>query len=328
MGKIDDRKSKNFLSQRYSLINGGHCMKRQNTLLKKSLLAMLMLVVLLNGLSVKRVDAYNPIRIASDSGSIKAEDFLDLDKVDFISNSTNEVSFEIEIPWQQLTLIPKTVDGKNYTEVSLEGWAKTTQAGSPELPILVKQVGVPFGVSLDISILPGKAHTYDLDHPVLPVVTQEVDWQFIPDEAEAPTATNSFVYKEDAEIYQGKESYPVSLAEITSDGIMRQQRIASVTIYPTQYQPAGQQLTIYETMQVTVKFIGTAITSEESYPEESAEIEKYLEANLVNYEESQQMRVSDVQLLDQPELSQEISVLPWTPPAPGWPRGPSRRRAG
>ena len=121
-----------------------------------------------------------------------------------------------------------------------------------------------------------------------------------------------------ADIYQGNWVFPAVLAQITSDGVMRQQRIASVTISPTRYQPSGQQLIIYESLRVTIKFIGTTVTSEGSFPEESAEIEKYLRANLVNYEQSQQWRVPDFQLLDKPELSHEISALPWTPPAPGW----------
>jgi len=293
-------------------------MKRQSIRLIRSFLVISMLAALLNGFSSATVTANNPSRILSDPSSNVVEDPIDMGQAKLLSSSTEAVSFEIEIPWQKIKLSPINVDGKDYTKVSLEGWAESTQAGSPELPILVKQVGVPFGENLEISVLPGKTHTYQLDYPVLPVVTQEVDWQLGAAETDVPSATNSFAYKANAGIYQGNVSYPARQAEITSDGILRQQRIASVTIYPTQYQPASQRLVVYESLQVTIKFIGNAITSKQSLPEESMEIEKYLQANLMNYKQSKQMRVSDLELLEQHDLTQEILELPWTPPSPGW----------
>jgi len=293
-------------------------MKRRSTLLNKTFAVMLILTVLLNSLSFKSVDAVSQAKVLPDPGNFAEERPIEPDEVDLFSISTDEVRFEIEIPWQELKFAEASVDGKLYSQVSLDGWAKSTQAGAPELPILVKQVGVPFGIDLDISVQPGKAHTYELDHPVLPVVTQYIDWNLPLGEAKTPSATNKFAHEEDLRIYQGDAFYPAALAEISSVGIMRQQRITSIMISPVQYQPATNQLTVYESLLITVKYTGSFETVEQTLPEESPEIEQYLQANLVNYEEARKLRVPEVRLQNSIDSMQQISVLPWTPPAPGW----------
>jgi hypothetical protein len=62
--------------------------------------------------------------------------------------------------------------------------------------------------------------------PVLPATTQKVEWS-------PPAATGGvpalpapiYAVEEDAAIYAGDAAYPGVLAEVTSDGVMRQQRV-------------------------------------------------------------------------------------------------------
>jgi len=82
------------------------------------------------------------------------------------------VTFEVRVPWEQLTAELVEVDGKAYARVMLPEWASTTQAGAPALPMLVQSIGVPFGAQVSVSAEPGEAHTLVLPGPALPVVTQ------------------------------------------------------------------------------------------------------------------------------------------------------------
>ena len=292
-------------------------MNNQRTVIKEFLLVIMILALLLQGLSFKPVEAYDPTNNLLEPVSNTADDPTGTGEINSPINSSDGFSFEVEIPWEALKLNTISIDGNDFTQVSLEGWAKSAQAGAPELPISVRQVGVPFGVSLEVSVEPGKAHVYRLEYPILPVVTQEVDWQLPSGEVEKISPINTFVYAEDAQIYHSGTPYPASLAEITSDGVMRQQRIASITVHSTQYLPKDQQLIIYETLLITVKYSGLPVVNNVAMAEESKEIENYLEATLINYEESKQFRISENQLLNSGSL-QSISTLPWTPPSPGW----------
>ncbi len=48
--------------------------------------------------------------------------------------------------------------------------------------------------------------------------------------------------------------YPGALAEVASDGIVRQQRVAGIAAYPVQYRPGTRELTVYESLTIRLTF--------------------------------------------------------------------------
>ena len=92
-----------------------------------------------------------------------------------LSSTEAGLIFEVTVPWQQLALEPVTAHGKDYLRVSLPGWASTSQAGAPALPLLAQAIGVPFGAALSVDVQPGQTHTQTLPAPALQVTTQSVE---------------------------------------------------------------------------------------------------------------------------------------------------------
>ena len=236
-----------------------------------------------------------------------------------LSSTSEGVTFEISVPWEQVSLEPGSAGGNQYVRVSLPGWSETAQAGSPALPMLTEQIGAPFGVNLTVQVLPGKMHTQKLPAPVIPVETQKVKLGL-------PTAnhgaqglpTSSFVNAEDPAVYAAGEGYPGQLAQVASDGVLRQQRVVGIAIHPVQYHPKTMELTVYESLQVKITFEGSISTLGPAPALESDAYESLLGQELLNYATARQWRqppgISSARL----ETGMAGSSLPWTPPNPGW----------
>lgn len=237
------------------------------------------------------------------------------DEVNLLSSNSNGVEFEVSVPWQTLQLEVVEVDGASYTYLDLPGWANTSQEGAPALPFATKSIGAPFGAELSIEVIPGGAHTIPLNAPVFPTPSpiHQVDY------LDPNWEDSAIVYaiEPDPEIYIGSEVYPGALAEITADGQLRQQRLVGVGVYPVQYDPIANILTVYESLQIKITFQGDLDATRGSARLESEAYESYFKSNLINYEEARAWR--DTSQLDASLQNQrDTGALPWQPPDPGW----------
>jgi len=240
-----------------------------------------------------------------------------------LHSATGEgVAFEVAVPWQQLSLEPVTAGDKEYVRVSLPGWSATAQPGVPMLPRMAQAIGVPFGAVVSVQVEPGPAHTLALTAPAFPVVTQKVEW-------DPPAATEGtpdlpapiFVLEEDQAIYSAGAAYPGVLAEVASDGVVRQQRVAGIVAYPVQYNPATREITVYESLRVEVSFEGARSAVLGVPSAESAAYESILQQELLNYDTARGWRSTALPSLLGTEALVEgigIEALPWAPPLPGW----------
>jgi len=230
------------------------------------------------------------------------------------SAGSTGVTFTVTVPVEELVLEEVTENGKTYTRVMLPGWAQTTQAGAPALPMVMEQAGAPVGAELELYVVPGKARVEKLNAPVLPVVTQKAEL-LPPVEGEPLLPEAVYVMEEDAAVYGGGE-YPGSLAMVVNDGMVRQQRVLGVVVYPVQYNAQPRELTVYETLEVEVRFIGGEVSG--GAVEESAAYESVLEGELLNYESAQDWRVSPEADAQLEPLGLTGTGIPWAPPEPGW----------
>jgi len=64
-----------------------------------------------------------------------------------------------------------------------------------------------------------------------------------------------FTRAEDPKIYAGTAGYPGALAGVTGDAVLRQQRVAGISVYPAQYRPDTRQLTVYESLRVSIALV-------------------------------------------------------------------------
>ncbi len=240
--------------------------------------------------------------------------------VRLLNTSDAGLTLEVRVPWQQLLAEPVTADGKAYMRVSLEGWSHIAEEGAPALPFTAETIGVPFGAELTVEVTPGALHTRALDAPVLPAATQVVEWG-LPTGEDGTTSEPlvSRVTRPDAAIYDGAAAWPGVLAEVTSDGVVRQQRVAGIAVYPVQYDPSAQTLSVYESLTVSVRFTGGAAvaSSAEGAGRAVGRIyEGLLSESLLNYADARDWR-AEASTSARPSLAGTAAV-PWAPPVPGW----------
>ena len=279
---------------------------------KKLLSALLLFALLLNGVVPPRTTAHPLLPLGDASTASPDRQFLRGadDGASVLSATSAAVVFEVITPWQQLSLEPVTAGGKQYVRVSLPGWSATAEAGAPALPSLVEEIGAPFGATISVRVTPGLAHTQTLAAPVLPVASEKMERDG--PAGAAPLPAPGIVVEEDAMVYTGQAAFPQALAEVTSDGVMREQRIVGVSAFPLQYHPQTRELTVYESLRVEVTFEGALPALRQAPPAESSVYENLLQQNLLNYETARQWR--------QPAALTSIGTasLPWTPPSPAW----------
>ncbi|HRT92205.1 MAG TPA: C25 family cysteine peptidase, partial [Anaerolineaceae bacterium] len=232
-----------------------------------------------------------------------------------LDEESTGVRFTVTVPVEELELEEIEENGKTYTRVGLPGWSQTAQAGAPSLPLVVEQVGAPLGAEVTLYVVPGQARVEKLSAPVLPVVTQRAEMK-PPVEGEPLLPEMVYVVEEDASVYGGGE-YPGSLAIVMNDGMVRQQRVLGVVVYPVQYNAQRQELTVYETLEVEVRFGGGGFEGGEA--EDSAAYESVLEGELLNYESAQSWRASPLEAEGRMSpLGLTGAGVPWAPPEPGW----------
>ena len=229
-----------------------------------------------------------------------------------LHESESGLKFEVTFPWQELGLEVVTENGKQYTRVSLEGWTETGQAGAPLLPMLVQQAAIPIGADVELWVVPGEAHRIALSAPVLPVETMRVG--MIQRGEAFPQLEYSI--EEDAAVYAGGE-YPGALAMVMNDGMLRQQRVIGLSIYPVQYDAAANELIVYESLEVELKYSGGMLSG--AAEADSEVYEEVFAGELLNYESSQEMREAQGGMMMRSfSMFGAGASLPWTPPSPAW----------
>ena len=96
--------------------------------------------------------------------------------------------------------------------------------------------------------------------------------------------------------------------------MIRQQRVASIAVYPILYQPASRELTVFKSLVVTLTFTGGQTGDGTA---ESAVYEEFFTDELLNADDARQWRQAEG------ELEEVISEnggqpYPWSPPSPSW----------
>ena len=253
--------------------------------------------------------AVNPLPVLGG----QSEDSLDLQLID---SSEHGISLELQIPWQSLRIEEEFVEGKTYLKASLPGASQSSQSGAPDLPVVLATLGIPFDVTLEVSVMPGNAHEISLSAPILPVETEETTRQLSPESQhvqEAYATQSSLI--EDPVIYESAAAFPASQVLMGEVAVVRQQRIIGVQLYPLQYQPAKEKLIVYESLLVEIRFTGTVSAgNQQDVVPESAVYESFFRKSLLNYESAKNWRSGQA---EKENVLQSAETV-WLPPDPSW----------
>lgn len=242
-----------------------------------------------------------------------------------ISSTDHGVRLEVQVDWQLFGQATTTSAGATFSQLSMPGWPVMSNPGQPAVPFLVEQIGIPFGVRPSLRVKPGNPHKISLPAPAMPALSQVLDWSLpvAPEKISALPQT-SVILEPDPAIYDHQKEFPGELAKITNDGIWRGQRVLGISLYPIQYEPEQQEVTIYSSMHVEVVFSGDLIISSYRHGSESQAYEEVFNNELVNYASARAWRqpvnfalAQTIQSTGDP-VTNQAEATPWPPPSPGW----------
>ncbi len=236
-----------------------------------------------------------------------------------VSSDQQGLELEVQTDPARLSMGSVNLQSQTFTDLTYADWATLSQPGAPALPMLTEMFAVPFGAEVELEITAAEKVTLSLEHAPLPSPTQTVERQsFLQGGIAAGLPAVSESYTLDAQIYEAKEVFPAEPAWISSDGQLRQQRIASLVICPFQYDPQANTLAVITSLRVEVRFTGTYSSAQQTQ-RDSDVYEQLYRSSLLNYEEGRAWRMSGSQSLTaENSLQAAPTQLPWTPPDPGW----------
>ena len=137
--------------------------------------------------------------------------------------------------------------GRRFDRVELPGATWLPEVGAPAVPVRGVLIGVPYGVDLSVEV---EDVSYD--------ETPGVDLMPVPEtyfvgrgQAAMPTER----YAADAQAYGRDVFYPAQEAVLTQTGMMRDQRVAALSLRPLQYNPVRKALRVARRLRVRVRFV-------------------------------------------------------------------------
>ena len=267
------------------------------------------LILILSAFALLLSSTFQPARaIDGFSQGIGSEDGLRL-----LASSPEGIGLQLQVPWQNIQQELITDSGTTYTNLTLPAWERMSQPGAPTLPYKLVTFGVPFGAEISVSVKMGKSRMLQLDAPFLPAVSQEVLPEILldPNEINLPQV-QTFTLMDKA-VYSRAVNFPGELALITNDGVMRAQRLAAVAIYPLQYNPVSNTLTIYEELWIEIRFSGENSNQTALAEQDDSVFADLLADTLINYDQAR--------FWQKPDSAASIASAAspnWDVPNPAW----------
>lgn len=172
-----------------------------------------------------------------------------------LSSSSVYLSYSSRIPGVRCKTIEtdwmKEGTGEEFVLFSFSNDAYTGEVGKPKLPVLTQVIEIPHGANVEVEILDVKYNEASLKDlgikerimPVLAPVPKILGErpEFVLDE---------LVYSED-------NYYPYILSEVEKhEGFARGHKLATIRLFPVQYNPRAGNIKYYTDIELEVRFIG------------------------------------------------------------------------
>lgn len=164
--------------------------------------------------------------------------------------SSDETGVTLELSALNTKIKPVELNGESYDRVTVRGGAWPAVPGVPALPEVATLIGIPFGVDLRASIIDARYELIE-DVRVHPVPSPHV-------RGREPHVFSSPAYRKDETVYGRDAFVPVEPVSIRRTGIVRDQRVAALTIRPIRYNPVRETLEIAQLLRVRVTFVAVS----------------------------------------------------------------------
>ena len=207
--------------------------------------------------------------LAADWVAVSTSNSKDLFKI----NSNNEISTEIEFSLDGYEMEIVQENGLDFTKISNWNEGEFLQIGKPSLPRFSRLIAIPDEGELSVEILSSEEEVIS-NIIIYPRQTLETE-----------NKPSSFEFVIDEDFYADGELFPGKIAEIGEPAIMRDFRVANITINPFQFDPKTQELKIINNITVKINYSGrgghnTKITDKPL----SRSFDKFYRSTILNYE--------------------------------------------
>ena len=158
------------------------------------------------------------------------------------------ISFDVEIQG----LLADTVKHDRIKYLRFDrspGTVPMNETGYPEVPVVTCFVAVPDESDLDLTYSANCMETIGC----LPVYPVPLD-SLVADSTSTPYIGEFF--RKDSTAYASDEWYPSEIAEIVGEFMLRDQRVAIVSVHPVQYLASEDSLRVWSDIELSVNFTG------------------------------------------------------------------------
>lgn len=168
--------------------------------------------------------------------------------ITILQSDTKQLVLEVHFPAPQLIKPVHTEPG--YFNLSLPGSYHSNVPGMPDLPVLNRMIEIPFEASYQISVT-------EMVGRDLVIPDSYMGMELSPVQPPRPkSAAGERPFVKNAEVYTKNEWFDYGSVRILDDGIMRNARIARLSISPVKYQPVTRQIQYLESAVIHITFSG------------------------------------------------------------------------
>jgi hypothetical protein len=147
-----------------------------------------------------------------------------------------------------------TVDAGAFSRLGGEGYGFPAAIGLPEMPVVRRQVEVPFGAGVRLEVVAAEYDDYALEalglQPIYPLQ---------PPLPKVPGARESQPFEIDARFYAGdggRGFYPTVPAALGEVAVVRGHRLQPVEVWPVAYDPAEGRVRLYRRLVLRLHLAG------------------------------------------------------------------------
>ena len=191
--------------------------------------------------------------------------------------------------------------GMTYDNIYLKNFVSLSDAGKAALPTITKMISIPNYKDVKIIINNTESEIFN-------------SFNVIPYQTPALRNTNGISedFQKDNSFYSSNKNYPENIVSIKEIAVMRDYRIAVVTINPVQYNPVLKQIKVYTDINFELKYEGYSGINNISYPSQgiTKSFSNIYKQVIFNYTEDNSFTVAPKMVVIVPD-SLESSIMPY-----------------
>lgn len=193
-------------------------------------------------------------------------------KVSLVSSDDNRTVVSVEVNGFYNKNI--NIDNHNYNNVYLDGYVSLGETGSPSLPVITKYIAIPDHKNVRVQIENAVSQEFS-SYDVIPYQ--------VPPSRNINAVTPSFV--KDNNAYSVNSYSPSQIVSVKEIAVMRDYRIAVVTIQPVQYNPVSGKLNVYTDIKFSLNYEGYSdVNNAGNTGLKSKVFENFYKSTIFNYQ--------------------------------------------